>query len=123
MTGGNQIRLRGMWKEYGEACLHYRGDSDGVGRCVANEMRLCEYELGRFCQEWRDILEEWHREEKSLCPRCFRLRPGDPLVARGKPCHVCSGDGKLLPPPSGSQETGTSQRGEELRIQRKGDSQ
>ena len=95
MTEGDQIRLRGMWKEYGERCPHYRGDSEGVGRCVANEMRPCEYELGRFCQEWRDILEEWHREEKNLCPRCLRLRPGDPLVARGKPCQACSGDRSL----------------------------
>ncbi|GAF85526.1 unnamed protein product [marine sediment metagenome] len=95
MSDGDQMRLTGMWKEYGERCPHYRSDPDGVGRCLNNEMRSCEYELGNFCQEWRDILEEWHKEAKDLCQTCFKLRPGDERVAEGKPCEVCAGDGTL----------------------------
>lgn len=92
MSDGDQIRLKGMWTEYGEACPHYRGSPAGPGTCIQNENRSCEYELGNFCQEWRDILEEWHKEEKYLCPTCLTLCPGDEQVAKGKSCRVCAGD-------------------------------
>ena len=91
MPDDDQIRLRGMWKEYGEACPHYRSYFDGVGQCLNNERRSCEYEVGGFCQEWRDILDEWHEEEKYLCRTCLTLRPGDERVAEGKSCEVCAG--------------------------------
>jgi len=95
MSDGDQMRLTGIWKEYGERCPHYRSDHEGVGQCLNNERRACEYELGNFCQEWRNILNEWHAEEKDLCQTCFKLRPGDERVAQGKPCEVCAGDGTL----------------------------
>ncbi len=48
--------------EYGD-CPHYHREPDGVGRCDANEMRSCDFELTQECKLYQEILKEWEAEK------------------------------------------------------------
>jgi len=42
-------------------CPYYHGHEEGIGSCVMNKMRPCQYELGEEC----DIYQEYLRETKN----------------------------------------------------------
>ena len=44
-------------------CPHYHGDPDSVGRCDANKMSVCQYELTQECELYQGILKEWEAEK------------------------------------------------------------
>lgn len=63
LDSSSQVALRGFWRSRYYGCPHYHAyDSDGVGLCDQNEMRVCLYDRGGTCELFREIIEEWKKE-------------------------------------------------------------
>ena len=69
-----QLRLRGVWLSPIEGCPHRRGRPEGPDSCEMNEDRICELELGKSCDLFREIIHEWQAEAEAQvvenCPNC-----------------------------------------------------